>query len=233
MCYHQNSMILIGLTGGSGCGKSRVAEIFKHLGGFIIDADEVAREVVRPGKPALKKIQAAFGPSILNPKGSLNRKKLGAIIFSSPGKRKKLNEIIHPYIFREEERRRKQIVGKNPESVVLFDAALLIETGSYKLMDRIILVTADRKTQVDRIMKRDGISRKEALERIRAQWPSYRKKKFADYLLDGRLPAGKLRVNIRKIYKELREVSRTSAELRPRGKHPKPVIDFSRKPQVE
>ncbi|HEY5647934.1 MAG TPA: dephospho-CoA kinase [Nitrospiria bacterium] len=211
-------MILIGLTGGTGCGKSRVAAIFRQLGGHIIDADEVARDVVRPGKPALKKIRAAFGKSILTSNNSLDRKKLGNIIFLNPKKRSQLNQIIHPYIFREEERRRKQIFKRSPGAVVIFDAALLIETGSYQLMDRNILVTADRNTQLTRIMERDGLSRKEALGRIRAQWPSYRKKKFADYVLDGRLPAGKLKVKVRKIYKELKALSRVSTPLRSRAK---------------
>ncbi|HEY5648673.1 MAG TPA: dephospho-CoA kinase [Nitrospiria bacterium] len=197
-------MTLVGLTGGTGCGKSLVAGQLKKLGAFIIDADTIAREVVRPGKPALRRIAREFGKSVLKSDGTLNRDKLGGIIFSNPGKRKRLNDIIHPFIFREEERQRREIRRKKPDAVVVFDAALLIETGTHELMDRVILVTADRKTQVARIMKRDGLSRKEALERIRSQLPSYRKKRYADYLLDTRLPAGALNRKVREIFKVLK-----------------------------
>lgn len=194
----------VGLTGGIGCGKSLVAGELKKLGAFIIDADEIAREVVRPGKPALKRITKEFGRSVLKSDGALDRGELGGIIFSSLKKRKLLNSIIHPFIFREEERRRREIRRKKPDAVVIFDAALLIETGTHELMDRVILVTADRKTQINRIMKRDGLTRKEALRRIGAQLPSTRKKRYADYLLDTRLPTGVLKRQIREIFKELK-----------------------------
>jgi dephospho-CoA kinase len=197
------TMLLVGLTGGIGSGKSQVAQMFKALGAYLIDADELAHEAVQPDRPILKRIVEAFGPDILNPDGTLDRAKLGRIIFDDPEKRELLNSIVHPYVFREEERRRKEIAQKDPKAIVLFDAALLIETGSDQLMDKVILVTVDRRKQIGRIMKRDGLSREEAVRRIGAQMPQAKKKSKADYIIDGGQPLQTLEDQVRKIYEEL------------------------------
>lgn len=199
-------MILVGLTGGIASGKSLVAQMFKRLGAYLIDADELAREAVQPGRPALKRIAEVFGPEFLNPDQTLNRAELGRLIFDDPEKRDLLNSIIHPHVFTEEERRRKEIEKKDPKAIVIFDAALLIETGSHQLMDKVILVTIDRRTQVSRIMKRDGLDRKEAVKRIEAQMPTGRKKKEADYLIDGGRPLERIEQQVRQIYQELQQI---------------------------
>lgn len=206
-CTARGIMILVGLTGGIGSGKSQVAQMFKRLGAYLIDADELAREAVGPGRPALKRIVEAFGPEFLNPDQTLNRAKLGRLIFEDPEKRSLLNSIVHPYVFSEEEGRRKEIAQKNPGAVVLFDAALLIETGSHQLMDKVILVTIGRRKQMSRIMKRDGLTRREALQRVEAQMPSVWKKKEADYLIDGGQPLEALEHQVRKIYEELKPLA--------------------------
>ena len=196
-------MLLVGLTGGIGSGKSQVAQIFKQLGAYLIDADELAREAVQPDRPVLQRIVDAFGPDILNPDGTLDRAKLGRIVFADPEKREGLNSIVHPYVFMEEERRRKEISQKDPKAIVLFDAALLIETGSYQLMDKVILVAIDRRKQIGRIMKRDGLTREEAVRRIGAQMPQAKKKSKADYIIDGGQPLKTMEDQVRKIYQEL------------------------------
>jgi dephospho-CoA kinase len=196
-------MLLVGLTGGIGSGKSVVAQIFARLGAHLIDADELAREAVRPDRPVLKRIVEAFGPEILNPDGTLDRAKLGRAVFEDSEKRERLNSIVHPYVFREEERRRKEIAQKDPKAIILFDAALLIETGSYQLMDKVILVTIDRRNQIGRIMKRDGLSRQEAVRRIEAQMPQAKKKGKADYRIDGGQPLNVIEDQVSKIYEEL------------------------------
>ncbi len=196
-------MLLVGLTGGIGSGKSQVAQMFKRLGAYLIDADELAREAVQPDRPVLKRIVEAFGPEILNPDGTLDRAKLGRLVFSDSEKREMLNSIVHPHVFMEEERRRKEIARKDPKAIVLFDAALLIETGSCQLMDKVILVTIDRRSQISRIMKRDGLTREEAVRRIEAQMPQSKKKGKADYVIDGGQPLSTIEDQVRKIHQEL------------------------------
>jgi len=196
-------MLLVGLTGGIGSGKSQVAQMFKRLGAYLIDADELAHEAVRPDGPVLKRIVEAFGPEILNPDGTLDRAKLGRRVFEDAEKRELLNSIVHPYVFREEERRRKEIAQTDPKAIVLFDAALLIETGSYQLMDKVILVTINRRKQIGRVMKRDGITREEAVRRIEAQMPQSKKKNKADYIIDGGQPLPTIEDQVRKIHQEL------------------------------
>jgi len=196
-------MLLVGLTGGIGSGKSVVAEMFKKRGAYLIDADELAHEAVEPGRPILNRIVEAFGPEILNPDGTLDRARLGQWVFQDPERRERLNAIVHPYVFMEQERRRKAIAEKDPKAVVLFDAALLVETGSYQLMDKVVLVTIDREKQVERIMNRDGLSREQAVRRIEAQMPQGKKKAKADYIIDGGLPVKTIEDQVRRIYDEL------------------------------
>ncbi|HUK56793.1 MAG TPA: dephospho-CoA kinase [Nitrospiria bacterium] len=200
-------MLLVGLTGGIGSGKSLVAQMFKQLGAYLIDADELAHKAVEPGRGALSRIVESFGPEILNPDRTLNRAELGRIVFDHPEKRERLNSIVHPYVFMEEERLRKEIEKKDPKAVVLFDAALLIETGSYQLMDKVILVTIDRRKQIGRIMRRDGLSREEAVKRIEAQMPQTRKKSKADYIIDGGQALETIEGQVRKIYEELQSLA--------------------------
>jgi dephospho-CoA kinase len=200
-------MLLVGLTGGIGSGKSLVAQMFKQLGVHLIDADELAHWVVEPGQPALKRIVESFGPEILNPDRTLDRAKLGRLVFDHPEKRELLNSLVHPYVFMEEERRRKEIAQKDPKAIVMFDAALLIETGSYQLMDKVILVTIDRRKQISRIMRRDGLSREEAVKRIDAQMPQSKKKSKADYIIDGGQTLKAVEDQVRRIYEELKPLA--------------------------
>jgi len=200
-------MLLVGLTGGIGSGKSLVAQMFKQLGVYLIDADELAHKAVEPGHPVLNRIVESFGPEILNPDGTLDRIKMGQAVFDHPEKRELLNSIVHPYVFMEEERQQKQIAQKDPKAIVMFDAALLIETGSYQLMDKVILVTIDRPKQISRIMRRDGLSRDEAVKRIEAQMPQSQKKGKADYIIDGGQPPKTVEEQVRRIYEEIKPLA--------------------------
>ena len=200
-------MVLVGLTGGIASGKSLVAQLFKKNGAHLIDADVLAREVVAPGRPALIRIREVFGPGILLPDQTLNRAKMAQIIFDDPENRQILNAIVHPFIFAEEERLRKEIASRDPHAIVVFDAALLIESGAHELMDRVVLVTVDRPTQIRRIMSRDGLSREAAVKRIAAQLPAARKKKKADYLIDGGLSAEAIEHRVKKIFDDLTRIA--------------------------
>lgn len=178
------NMVFAGLTGGIATGKSVVSGMFRSLGAFIIDADVLAREIVIPGLPAWKAVVEAFGSEILLPDGNLNRAALGRIVFHDAAKRSILNSIMHPGILKEAARLRKKIGEEYPFAVVIFDAALLIESGAYEMVDLVILVYANKKLQINRLMNRDGLTREDALERINAQMPVAEKKNYADYIID-------------------------------------------------
>ncbi|MCE9537359.1 MAG: dephospho-CoA kinase [Nitrospirae bacterium] len=197
-------MILVGLTGGVATGKSTVAKMFKQCGAVVIDADQLAREVVEPGKPAWREIVTLFGKAVLNPDRSLNRQALGAIIFRHPAKRHALETIIHPRVAREQARLTRQAARIDPHAVVIYDVPLLFEAGIDKRVDQTIVVTADRATQISRIKKRNGLSGAEALRRIRSQMPLVKKVRRADQVLRGTLPRSALRKQVGQLFKNLR-----------------------------
>lgn len=177
-------MLRVGLTGSIGVGKSFVSGVLAELGCRVLDADETAREVVEPGSPALRDIVAAFGPGILRDNGSLDRSKLGALVFADVDKRVKLNSILHPYIIARQDERLREWEAIDPDGVAVVDAALMIESGGYKRFDKLIVVHCRTDVQLQRLMGRDNLSREEAEKRIGAQMSQEDKKKFADYLID-------------------------------------------------
>ncbi len=197
-------MIVIGLTGGVATGKSTVAKMFQQCGAVVIDADLLARQVVEPGKPAWRAIVKTFGKTILNPDRSLNRHALGAIVFRHPAKRLALEAIIHPRVAREQAKLTKQAAQQDPHAVVLYDVPLLFEAGIDKRVDETIVVTADRTTQVSRLKKRNGLSRADALHRIKSQMSLAEKIRRADYVLDGTLPRPTLRKHVSQLFTRLR-----------------------------
>jgi dephospho-CoA kinase len=181
-------MILVGLTGGVATGKSTVATMFKQCGAVVIDADELAHEVVKPGKPAWREIVNTFGKTVLNTDHTVNRRELGAVVFGNRTKLRQLEQIIHPRVAREQAKLTKQAAQKDPHAVVIYDVPLLFEVGIDKRVDQTIVVTADRKTQIARLKKRNGLSRAEAIRRIRTQMPLSKKVRLADIVIDGTLP---------------------------------------------
>ncbi|WP_090751160.1 dephospho-CoA kinase [Candidatus Nitrospira nitrosa] len=178
-------MILIGLTGGVATGKSTVAQMFKQCGAVVIDADALAREVVQPDKPAWRDVVRTFSKKVLNPDRTINRQALGSIVFRYPAKRRRLERIIHPRVAREQQRLTREAARKDPTAVVLYDVPLLFEAGIDKRVQKIIVVTADQQTQIARLKKRNGLSRAEALRRIRSQMPLAKKAQMADLVIDG------------------------------------------------
>ena len=209
-------MILVGLTGGLASGKSTVAKLFQQYGAFIIDADQVARSVVTPGRAAWKDIVRAFGKNILHPDRTLNREALATRVFRNPSQLKTLNRIVHPRVAREQTRLTNAIVKHHPSAVIVYEAALLIEAKAHQRMDRVILVTADRSTQISRACQRDGLSRQEAIARIRGQLSLREKKRFADHIIDGTRPRSQLRRIVQNLYHELSQEAQGTS--RPPGK---------------
>lgn len=178
-------MIVIGLTGGIGTGKSVVANMLREMGAALVDSDELAREVVAPGQPALAEIAAAFGPGVLAADGTLDRKALGGIIFADSAQRRRLEAITHPRI-REASARRVEAAKAAGYRVCVCDVPLLYEVGydALGLYDEIWVVTAPEDVQIARVRARDHLSAEEAARRLRAQWPLALKAQRADRVID-------------------------------------------------
>jgi dephospho-CoA kinase len=198
-------MILVGLTGGVATGKSTVAKMFKQCGAVVIDADELARDVAKPSKPAWREIVALFGKTVLNQDRSLNRQALGSIVFRNPKKLRQLERIIHPRVAREQIRLTRQAARTDPTAVVIYDVPLLFEAGIDKRVDKTIVVTADRNTQIARLKKRNSLSRTEAIRRIRTQMPLSKKVHLADIVIDGTLLHQGAMKAVRRIFLDLLE----------------------------
>lgn len=176
-------MIVIGLTGGIATGKSTVTAALRDLGVPVIDADQVARQVVEPGEPALAELVAEYGPGILREDGHLDREKLGSLVFSDDAARQRLNDITHPHILRAMDRLR-QAAAAAGEPVLTLDVPLLFESGLEKTVDRVWVVTASAAQQLQRLMDRDGLGAEEARRRVEAQMPLERKIRGADAVID-------------------------------------------------
>jgi len=175
--------LLVGLTGGIATGKSSVSDALRQLGCVIIDADVLAREVVEPGEPAHADVVREFGPGVLRPDGALDRKKLGAIVFADPDQRKRLEALTHPRIRERFQRRLQELDERGFDGIVVFDAPVMIESGNYKNMDRLVVVVADAATQRARALARDG-DRQDLERRISSQMPLAEKARLADYVID-------------------------------------------------
>ena len=197
-------MLRVGLTGSIAVGKSFVASVFEELGVHVLDADQTAREVVMPGMPGLKAVIEAFGEEILNPDGTLNRKKLGAVVFADESQRQRLNHILHPFIIARQDEILNEWEAKDPHGIGLVDAALMIESGGYKRFDKLIVVHCRPEVQLERLMLRDKLSRDEAQRRIDSQMSQEEKQKFADYLIDTSDGFELTREQTKKVYADLR-----------------------------
>lgn len=205
-------MLKVGLTGSIAVGKSFVLDILRELGVRTIDADAVAREVVEPGTAGLKAVIEEFGAEVLNPDGSLNRAALGSIVFADDAKRQKLNSILHPFIIARQDEIMRQWENETPHAIAVIDAALMIESGGYKRLDKLIVVHCQPQIQLERLMKRDNISHEEAERRIKAQMPQEEKKKHADYLIDTSEGFESARQQTTAVWQELRSLSGSPAK---------------------
>ncbi|MCP9447535.1 MAG: dephospho-CoA kinase [Nitrospira sp.] len=201
---YAHGMVLVGLTGGVATGKSTVASMFKQCGAVIIDADALARSVVEPGKPAWREIVKSFGKTVLNPDRTINRRVLGDIVFRDPEKLRRLERIVHPRVSREQRRLVRSAFARDPRAVVVYDVPLLFEAGIEKTVDHIIVVSADRDIQIARLQERDGLSRADALRRIKSQMPLAKKRRLADFVLDGTMSKHDLFRRVKTLFQRFR-----------------------------
>ncbi|HMK51586.1 MAG TPA: dephospho-CoA kinase [Thermodesulfobacteriota bacterium] len=199
-------MLRVGLTGGVASGKTAVSRVLKKEGAYIIDADQIARELVQPRKPAWREIIRAFGEEILEEDGSVHRKRLAGKVFADAKQRKRLNRILHPRIKKEMDRRTKEIGQRDPEAIVVIDAPLLIELGIHRQMDKLIVVTSTRAQQIKRLKDRDGANRGEAVRIVSAQMPLEEKLKFADFVIRNEGSLAETKRKARQVFKELKKV---------------------------
>jgi len=177
-------MLIVALTGGIAVGKSVVANILKELGCYIHHSDKIAHDLSMPGEPAWEKIVAHFGEKILKKDKTINRAQLGKIIFSNKKEQAFLNELIHPLVFEKKKEIIKTLKKEGRYKIFVSEAALTIEAGFADFFDKIITTHCRKEVQIDRLMKRDQISRAEALNKIKSQMPPEEKLKYADYIID-------------------------------------------------
>jgi len=193
-------MIVVGLTGGIATGKTTVAEELRRKGAAIIDSDQIAREVTAPGSPALKEIVEAFGPEMLTAQGTLDRKRLGSLVFGREQARRRLEAITHPRIRAELRRRLEELRRQpHPPAVAVAVIPLLYEAGAEKEVEMVVVVvSAPAAEQVRRLMARNGLSREEAQARVAAQMPIEEKARRADFVVDA---AGRLEETAQQVAK--------------------------------
>ncbi len=183
------------------------ARFFKELGAHIIDADKLSRDLVRPGQPALREIIEIFGEDIIDSDGNLNRGELAKIIFKDVKKKAALELILHPKIIKMEQEEYARISNSDPSAIVIIEAALLIESGNYKNVDKVIVIQTSEEQQVARILARSNVSQDQAIARIKNQMRLEEKNKFADFLLENMSTPEDLKKNVHELYKKIREIN--------------------------
>jgi dephospho-CoA kinase len=204
-------MFIVGLTGGIASGKSLVARVFKDLGATVIDADRVVHELLEPGQDAWKEVLQYFGQDVQRPDRTIDRRKLGAIVFSDREKRSWLNACLHPRVFSVYTTQVAHIRMRTPDALLFFDAALLIESGYHRNVDSLIVVYAEPEQQVERLMARDGFTREEALLRITSQMPLSEKRMLADHVIDNSGSRERTEQQARELFGQLNRESKGRA----------------------
>jgi dephospho-CoA kinase len=212
-------VIVAGLTGGIASGKSTVSAYLRSAGAVVVDADIIARQVVLKGQPAHLRIVECFGDGVLLPDGAIDRRRLADIVFRNPGKKARLEKIVHPLVQQEFERKIADIRNRDPKAVVILDVPLLFETRMEEDLSEIIVVYVPRKIQIERLMQRDDCSRADALARVRSQLSIEEKKRRATMVIDNTGPLRETREQALRVFERLKR--RAIAQPMPKGgSHP-------------
>lgn len=177
-------MLRVGLTGGLATGKSLVGDALVNLGCHLLQADQVGHAVLAPDGEAYAAVIAQFGAGIVDPDGVINRKRLAEIVFGDPAQLTRLNALVHPAVFARQEAWFAEIAAREPKAVAIVEAAIMVETGSFRRYDRIILTVCREEQQIARAMARDGLTEVQVRERIARQLPESEKRKKANYVID-------------------------------------------------
>jgi dephospho-CoA kinase len=177
-------MLRVGLTGGIATGKTYVGKVLQELGCELIDADRVAHAAIEPGQPAYEELIEEFGPTILDAEGRIDRARLGALVFADAARRARLNAIVHPRVYEAQAAWLSAVAVRDPRAIAVIDAALMIETGSYRRFDQLIVVHCRPELQLARLQERNGLTLEAAQLRIGAQMPNHEKLAYADFVID-------------------------------------------------
>ncbi len=200
-------MLRIGLTGGLASGKSFVGKALADLGSHLLKADELGHQVLEPSGPAYPQVVEAFGKNILDEDGRIARRKLASLVFSDSERLALLNSIVHPAVIQMEEEWMRHILTQDPHGIAVVEAAILIETGSYKRFHKLVLAVCTTEQQIERAMRRDGLTREEVLDRLQRQMPLEEKRKLADYVIDTSGEKEMTLEQVRRLYGELRRLT--------------------------
>ncbi len=201
-------MLLVGLTGGLASGKSHVGRQLAAFGCLLVKADEMGHRVLMPGGEAYEPAIAEFGPEILDPDGTINRRKLAALVFGNPERLETLNHLVHPAVRIRTRAIIDEFAVNHPDGIAVVEAAILVETGTYRNYDRLIVVVCTEEQQIQRAMDRDGITREEAEARLRRQLPLAEKIKYADYVIDTSGSRESTTAQTRAVYEALRSTQK-------------------------
>ena len=196
-------MLKVALTGGIGSGKSQVAAMFSKWGGYIFDADTIAKQILDKNKTAQKELILEFGSDIISAKGTIDKKKLSRIAFQNEFNQLKLNTIIHPYVFKEIDLCFQSIIEKGNHDIFIVDAALIYESGADIHMDYVIVITSHLRIRIERVMKKGDLSRDEFLKRVELQWPEKDKIEMADFIIYNNESKDELKKEAKKVYNQL------------------------------
>jgi dephospho-CoA kinase len=200
-------MLRVGLTGGLATGKSFVGQCLKDLGCALLRADDLGHEVLLPGGEAYGPVVEAFGPEILDQNGLIVRRRLASAVFDDPERLRRLNALVHPPVIAREERWMRDLEASDPGAIAVVEAAILIETGSYKRFHKIVLTVCDPEQQIERSMRRDQLSREEVLARLNRQMPLEAKRQYAGYVIDTSGGKAATFEQVQGLYEELRRLN--------------------------
>lgn len=200
-------MLKVGLTGGIGAGKSEVSRLLAECGAVIVDADRIAREVVEPGTPGLAAVVAEFGEDVLAADGSLDRPRLGAVVFADPDRLAALNAVVHPLVGERSAELERQAAQADSDAVVVHDVPLLTENKLAPLYDKVVVVDASPRTQLDRLVRQRGMTEEEGRARMAAQATREQRLEIADIVIDNDGPLEELAPRVREVWTRLRTES--------------------------
>ena len=200
-------MLRVGLTGGIASGKSTVGRMFGELGCKVIDSDRITRELFAPGNPVNRKVGETFGARVVASDGSINRAVLAELVFQNPDQRQTLNSIVHPAIKQRQNEFLTQAAADDARAIGIVEAALIVEVGTYRDYDKLIVVTCSPKVQRERLRERSGLTPEQIESRIASQMPMEEKVKVADFVIDNSGDIGITRQQVEEVYRQLRAIA--------------------------